>query len=89
MLSGLSVLKVTTGMPAASTRSITGASASVETEEIARPSILPISVSISLIWPSASAPDRADELGVDLVLGLGALATPAFMNGANSLETSW
>ena len=50
------MLKVTTGMPAFSTRSITGASAPLETEEIASPSILPISVSISLIWLSALAP---------------------------------
>ncbi|WP_246672403.1 hypothetical protein [Mesorhizobium sp. B3-1-6] len=30
---------------------------------------MPISVSISLIWPSASGADRADELRADLVLG--------------------
>ena len=35
---------------------MTGASASLETDEIAKPSILPISVSISLIWASALAP---------------------------------
>ena len=35
---------------------MTGPSASLETDDIANPSILPISVSISLIWLSALAP---------------------------------
>ena len=66
---------------------MTGPSASLETDEIASPSILPISVSISLIWLSALAPVGPMKTAFTLSAAP-AFWTPDLMNGANSLETS-
>jgi hypothetical protein len=67
---------------------ITGAKASVLTEEIARPSTpFWIRLSSSAIWSSAFAP-TGPTITASTLNSLAAASTPALISGANSFDTS-
>ena len=68
---------------------MTGASAPVLTDEIARPSTPDSArVSNSAIWASASAP-TGPTICASTPKSAAAISTPFFMKGAKPLDTSW